>query len=75
MERGWAHRRGLKEERKGMPDISQIQELFAENQFFFMIAAFILAFVGYALLKRLLKMALFLVVFLAIYAGLVYYLG
>ena len=38
-------------------------------------AAFILAFLGYALLKKLLKIALFVAVFLAIYAGLVYYFG
>jgi hypothetical protein len=58
-----------------MPDLSQFSDLFAENQIFFLLGAFILAFVGYALLKKLLKMALFLLVFLAIYAGLVYYFG
>ena len=38
-------------------------------------AAFLLALLGYALVKRLLKMALFLVVFIAIYLGLLYVLG
>jgi len=38
-------------------------------------AAFLLALLGYALVKRLLKMALFLVVFFAIYLGLLYVLG
>jgi hypothetical protein len=38
-------------------------------------AAFLLALLGYALVKRLLKMALFVVVFIAIYLGLLYVLG
>ena len=38
-------------------------------------AAFLLAIFGYAIIKRLLKMALFLAVFIAAYSGLVYYFG
>ena len=37
--------------------------------------AFLLALLGYALVKRLLKMALFLAVFIGIYLGLLYVLG
>jgi hypothetical protein len=37
--------------------------------------AFLLALLGYALVKRLLKMALFVAVFIAIYLGLLYLLG
>ena len=37
--------------------------------------AFLLALLGYALVKRLLKMALFVAVFIAIYLGLLYVLG
>jgi len=58
-----------------MEDLSQYLGGFAGNQLLLVIAAFILAFLGYALIKRLLKMALFVAVFLAIYSGLVYYLG
>jgi len=36
------------------------------------VAALLLSFLGYAVVKRLLKLALFLAVFLAIYTGLVY---
>lgn len=58
-----------------MPDLSHLLESFAESRILLVFAAFLLAFLGYAILKRLLKMALFAAVFLAIYAGLVYYLG
>ena len=37
--------------------------------------AFLLALLGYALVKRLLKMALFVAVFIAVYLGLLYVLG
>lgn len=37
--------------------------------------AFLLALLGYALVKRLLKMALFVAVFIAIYLGLLWVLG
>jgi hypothetical protein len=37
--------------------------------------AFLLALLGYALVKRLLKMALFVVVFIAVYLGLLRVLG
>ena len=39
------------------------------------VAAFLLALLGYALVKRLLKMALFLAVFVAIYIGLLWVMG
>ncbi len=58
-----------------MPELSEILEYMAGNQILLLVAAFLLAFLGYALLKRLLKLALFAAVFLAIYGGLLYYLG
>jgi len=58
-----------------MPDLSHIMELFQENPIFLVLAAFLLAFIGYALVKKLIKIALFVACFLAIYAGLVYYFG
>lgn len=61
--------------RKGMPDLSEVIRYMAENQIVLVLAAFLLAFLGYALVKRLLKLALFALVFLAIYAGLVYLLA
>ena len=58
-----------------MPEISEMMETLAGNQALLMVAAFLLAFLGYALLKKLLKLALFLAVFMTIYLGLVNYLG
>lgn len=58
-----------------MPDLSEVIRYMAENQIVLVLAAFLLAFLGYALVKRLLKLALFALVFLAIYAGLVYLLA
>lgn len=58
-----------------MQDLSQYLGGFSGNQILLVLASFILAFLGYALLKRLLKLALFVAVFLVIYSGLVYYLG
>ena len=46
-----------------------------EGPILLLLAAFLLALLGYALVKRLLKMALFVVVFLAIYLGLLYLMG
>lgn len=46
-----------------------------EGPILLLVAAFLLALLGYALVKRLLKMALFVVVFLAIYLGLLYLMG
>ena len=56
-----------------MPDFSEVLAYLTENQILLVLAAFILAFLGYAVVKRLLKLALFGLVFLGIYAGLVYY--
>jgi len=58
-----------------MPDLSEVIGYVTENQILLVVAAFLLAFLGYALVKRLLKLALFLVVFLGIYSGLVYLLA
>jgi hypothetical protein len=61
--------------RIGMPDFSEIIAYLTENQILLVLAAFLLAFLGYALVKRLLKMALFAAVFIGIYVGLVYLLA
>ena len=61
--------------RKRMPDLSEVLAYLTENQILLVVAAFLLAFLGYALVKRLLKLALFAAVFLGIYAGLVYLLA
>lgn len=58
-----------------MPELSGILETIAGNQILLLLAAFLLAILGYAVLKRLLKMALFAAVFLGIYLVLVNYLG
>ncbi|MFC1575333.1 hypothetical protein ACFL5A_01635 [Gemmatimonadota bacterium] len=58
-----------------MPALSEFLATIAENQLLLIPAALILAVLGYALIKKLLKMALFLVVFFGIYSGLVYYFG
>lgn len=58
-----------------MPELTEILDYLAGNQILLVVAAFLLAFLGYALLKRLLKMALFAIVFIGIYMGLVYYLA
>jgi len=55
--------------------VSGILETIAGNQILLLLAAFLLAILGYAVLKRLLKMALFAAVFLGIYLVLVNYLG
>ncbi|MGW8266459.1 MAG: hypothetical protein ACWGSQ_08830 [Longimicrobiales bacterium] len=46
-----------------------------EGPILLLLAAFLLALLGYALVKRLLKMALFVAVFIAIYLGLLYLMG
>jgi hypothetical protein len=43
-----------------------------ESQPLLILTSLLLAFLGYAVVKRLLKLALFLAIFLSIYAGLVY---
>lgn len=58
-----------------MPDFSEVLAYLTEHQILLVLAAFLLAFLGYALVKRLLKLALFGLVFLGIYAGLVYFLA
>jgi len=56
-----------------MPDLNEIMNYLMESPVLLILAAFLLAFLGYALVKRLLKLALFAVVFIGIYAGLVYF--
>jgi hypothetical protein len=58
-----------------MPALSELIDYLAGNEILLVIAAFLLAFLGYALIKRLLKMALFALVFIGIYVGLVYLLS
>jgi len=58
-----------------MPDLSEVLAYLTESPVLLGLAAFLLAFLGYALVKRLLKLALFAVVFIGIYAGLVYFLA
>jgi hypothetical protein len=60
------------QERPGMPDLNEILSYVTESPALLAVAAFLLAFLGYAIVKRLLKLALFAVVFIGIYAGLVY---
>ena len=55
-----------------MPDWNEITNYLMESPVLLVLAAFLLAFLGYAIVKRLLKLALFAVVFIGIYAGLVY---
>jgi hypothetical protein len=49
--------------------------MLSESPLLLLGVAFLLALLGYALVKRLLKMALFVAVFIAIYLGLLYVLG
>jgi hypothetical protein len=58
-----------------VPEFSEVIELFRENQILLVVAAFLLAFLGYALVKRLLKVALFTAVFIGIYLGLISIFG
>ena len=58
-----------------MPGFSEFLTTLAESRILLIGAAFILAIFGYAIIKRLLKMALFAGVFIAAYSGLVYYFG
>ena len=59
-----------------MPEfVSEFLTAIAESRILLIGAAFLLAIFGYAIIKRLLKLALFLAVFLAAYSGLVYYFG
>ena len=61
--------------RRMMPDLSEILAYLRGNQILLVLAAFLLAFLGYAVIKRLLKAALFALVFIGIYMALVYYLA
>lgn len=58
-----------------MPQFSEIITYLRGNQILLLLAAFLLAFLGYAVVKRLLKMALFALVFIGIYMVLVYFLA
>lgn len=58
-----------------MPDLSEVLDYLMANQILLVLAAFLLAVLGYALVKRLLKMALFAAIFIGIYSGLVYFLA
>jgi hypothetical protein len=58
-----------------MTELSRIVERFGESQILLLPAAFILAVLGYATIKRLLKLVLFLLVFAGAYAALLYYFG
>lgn len=58
-----------------MPELSEILTYLTENQILLVLAVFLLAFLGYALVKRLLKMALFAAVLIGTYMGLVYFLA
>jgi hypothetical protein len=53
----------------------QLLNSLSESPLLLLGVAFLLALLGYALVKRLLKMALFVAVFIAIYLGLLYILG
>ena len=55
-----------------MLELDEIIRHVTESPVLLAVAAFLLAFLGYAVVKRLLKLALFAVVFIGIYAGLVY---
>ena len=59
---------------KGMPDLTEVFRYATEHQAVLVVTAFLLAFLGYALVKRLLKLALFLLIFLGIYAALIHFL-
>jgi hypothetical protein len=58
-----------------MPTLTEFIDYLAGNELLLVIAAFLLAFLGYAVVKRLLKLALFALVFIGIYVGLVYLLS
>jgi hypothetical protein len=58
-----------------MPEFSEILTYLRGNQILLVVAAFLLAFLGYAVVKRLLKTALFALVFIGIYMTLVYFLA
>jgi len=62
-------------ERKWIPVFQEIQRAIREDPMLLLGAAFILAIFGYALAKRLLKLALFAAVFFVIYLGLLRMFG
>lgn len=55
--------------------MDEVLSMLSESPLLLLGVAFLLALLGYALVKRLLKMALFVAVFIAIYLGLLYVLG
>jgi len=55
--------------------LEEILNTLKQSPVLLLVAAFLLSLLGYALVKRLLKMALFVSVFIAIYLGLLYVLG
>lgn len=55
--------------------MDELLSMLSESPLLLLGVAFLLALLGYALVKRLLKMALFVAVFIAIYLGLLYVLG
>jgi len=55
--------------------LEEILNTLKQSPLLLLVAAFLLSLLGYALVKRLLKMALFVTVFIAIYLGLLYFLG
>jgi len=55
--------------------LEEILNTLKQSPVLLLVAAFLLSLLGYALVKRLLKMALFVTVFIAIYLGLLYVLG
>ena len=55
--------------------MDELVSMLSESPLLLLGVAFLLALLGYALVKRLLKMALFVAVFIAIYLGLLYVLG
>ncbi len=63
-------------------EIATLYEILADtlssirgSQPLLLVTALLLSFLGYAIIKRLLKLVLFLTIFIAIYTGLVYLLA
>lgn len=68
-------RAGVRLISEGRTVVEEILTFVRESPIILLGAAFLLALLGYALVKRLLKMALFVGVFIAIYLGLLWFLG
>lgn len=58
-----------------MPELTEFLNTLTESRILLFVGAFLLAIFGYAVVKRLLKVALFVIVFIVAYTGLVYYFG